>query len=73
MNVLKPGAKTAPASPLTPTPKVAAAGAGGIAATIIIFVCKRFLKVDVPPDVAAAVVAVVAFAAAYIKKSKAHA
>lgn len=52
-------------SPHTPRPKVQAAGVGG-AATIIIVAVLGALGVEVPEEVAAAVAAVVAFAAGYL-------
>lgn len=57
-------------SSATPVPKVAAAGVGGLAGTMIIFAAKRFMKVDVPPDVAAGAVAIGAFVVAYFTKDK---
>lgn len=55
-------------SPATkPVPKVAAAGSGGAAATVLIAVAAQ-LGIDLPPEVAAGVVAIVAFAAGYLKR-----
>lgn len=50
-----------------PVPKVAAAGSGGAAATVLIAIAAQF-GVDLPPEVAAGIVAVVAFAAGYLKR-----
>ena len=50
-----------------PVPKVAAAGSGGAAAAILIAVARQF-GIELPPDVAAGLVAVVAFAAGYLKR-----
>lgn len=53
-------------SDLAPVPKVAAAGAGGTAATLLVTLANA-LGLDLPPEVAAAIVAVAAFAAGYLK------
>jgi hypothetical protein len=50
-----------------PVPKVAAAGSGGVAATLLITLAQA-LGVELPPEVAAGIVAVVAFAAGYLKR-----
>lgn len=65
---IKPAATASPAaSPLKPVPKVAAAGTAGVAATVIIIVA-QMAKVDIPPEVAAGVVAIVTFAIGWWKK-----
>ena len=50
-----------------PVPKVAAAGSAGALGTVLIYVA-GLLGVELPPEVAAAVVALVMFAAGYLKK-----
>lgn len=50
-----------------PVPKVAAAGAGGLGAFLLVTVANA-LGLDMPPEVASAVVAVVSFAAGYLKR-----
>jgi type III secretion system FlhB-like substrate exporter len=50
-----------------PVPKVAAAGSGGVAATVLITIAAQF-GIDLPPEVAAGIVALVAFAAGYLKR-----
>lgn len=50
-----------------PTSKVAAGGAAGAASVVIVFIAEQF-GVDVPPEVGAAVAALLAFAGAYLKK-----
>lgn len=57
----------APASK-APTPKVAAAGTGGAAAAVLVTIAQAF-GVDLPPEAAAGIVALVAFAAGYLKRS----
>lgn len=52
-----------------PKPKVAAAGAGGFAATILISAA-ALAGVDLPPEVAAGMVTVVSFGAGYLKRDK---
>lgn len=52
-----------------PTPKVAAAGIGGSVSVVLIWAVKYFWNVDVPPEIAAAIAAIVSFLAGYIKKS----
>lgn len=49
-----------------PVPKVAAAGASGAAATILVWLV-GLLGVDVPPEVAAAFATLLAFAGGYLK------
>lgn len=53
----------------TPEPKVAAAGAGGAFATVLVVVANA-LGLNLPPEVASGAVAVVAFAAGYVKRSR---
>ncbi len=50
-----------------PVPKVAAAGAGGAAAIVLVYVF-NLLGVELTPEVAAAVTTLLAFAAGYLKK-----
>jgi hypothetical protein len=54
---------------MKPVPKVAATGIAGAAASILVVVANA-LGVDMPPEVAASVVAVVMFAAGYLKRDK---
>lgn len=49
-----------------PTPKVAAAGTAG-AATIVLVYIVGLLGLDVPPEVASAVTALLSFGAGYLK------
>lgn len=53
---------------LTPIRKVSAAGVGGAAATVIIFIL-TLLDVDVPPEAAAGLAALLAFGAGYMTPS----
>lgn len=55
-----------PAS-LTPVPKVAAAGAAGALGTMLIYVA-GVLGIDLPAEVAAAIVVLVMFGAGYLKR-----
>lgn len=50
-----------------PTQKVATAGASGAAAIVIVFIAGQ-LGLEVPPEVGAAVAALLAFAGGYFKK-----
>jgi len=50
-------------------PKVTAAGVGGSAATVLVFVAD-LAGVELPPYVAAAVVTVAAFVAGYVKRTR---
>lgn len=50
-----------------PRAKVAASGAAGAASVVIVFVAGQ-LGVDVPPEVGAAVAALLAFGSGYVKK-----
>lgn len=52
-----------------PTPKVVATGVTGAAAIILVAVANK-LGLDLPPEVAAAIVAVAAFVAGYLKRDK---
>jgi hypothetical protein len=56
-----------PASSIKPTPKVAAVGAGGGIATLLVIVA-QFAKIDLPPEVAAAVVLIATFAFGFFKR-----
>lgn len=51
---------------MKPQPKVAAAGIAGAASILIVYTATLF-GVDVPPEPAAALAAVLSFAAGYIK------
>lgn len=51
---------------MTPQPKVAAAGVAGAVTTVIVFIAAQ-LGLEVPSEVAAAVTALLAFAAGYLK------
>lgn len=53
---------------LSPTPKVAAAGIAGSITLVGVWVAGLF-GLDVPPEVAAAVTAIIATAAGYIKQA----
>jgi hypothetical protein len=50
-----------------PTPKVAAAGASGAVAVVVVYVA-GLLGLDMPAEVSAAVAALVAFAGGYFRK-----
>jgi hypothetical protein len=50
---------------LAPRPKVAAAGIGGAATTILIWILNDLAGVQVTPEVAAALATIIAFAAGY--------
>lgn len=52
-----------------PIAKVANAGWAGSAATVAIFICKQ-LGLDLPPEVAAAIVTLAAYSAAYLTALK---
>ena len=54
---------------LKPAPKVAAAGAGGVFASLLVIIANS-IGLDLPPEVAAGVVTVVSFAAGYLKRDK---
>lgn len=58
-----------PANSLKPVPKVAAAGAGGVFASLLIIIANG-LGLDLPPEVAAGIVTVVTFAAGYLMPDK---
>ncbi len=51
---------------LKPRPKVAAAGAGGVGATLLVTLANA-LGLDLPTEAAAAIVALIAFLAGYFK------
>lgn len=51
----------------TPQPKVAAAGIAGAITVLVVFGLKQFAHIEVPAEVAAALTAVISFAAGYIK------
>lgn len=52
----------------TPRPKIAAAGTAGALAVIALWIAHRFAGLDVPEDVAAAVVTLLAVGTGYLKK-----
>ncbi len=54
-----------------PTNKVAAAGIGGSAAVVLIYLVHVLLNIDMPAEVASAVTALLAFAAGYLMREKA--
>jgi hypothetical protein len=51
---------------MTPKTKVAAAGIGGAATTILLFILTQF-SIEVPGDVGAAIATVISFAAGFLK------
>ena len=51
---------------MKPQPKVAAAGIGGSAAVLIVWIAGQF-GVDMPAEVGAAIAALIGFAAGYFK------
>lgn len=55
---------------LRPTAKIAAVGASGTAATILIVIAQR-AHLELPPEVAAAIVTLVTFGAGWWKKERA--
>lgn len=52
----------------TPRPKIAAAGTAGALAVIALWIAHRFAGLEVPEDVAGAVVALLAVGTGYLKK-----
>lgn len=48
-------------------PKVAAAGVGGAATTVVLYALSEMLGVEVPAEVASAIAGVIAFGAGYLK------
>lgn len=56
-----------PPTSLKPTPKVAAAGLGGATAIVLVAVANA-AGLDLPPEAASAVVALLSFGAAYWKR-----
>jgi enamine deaminase RidA (YjgF/YER057c/UK114 family) len=52
---------------MAPTSKVTAAGAGGAAGIVIVFIAGQF-GVDVSPEVAAAITTLIALVAGYFKR-----
>lgn len=54
----------------SPTAKVEAAGIGGAATTVLIYLVQTYTEVTLPATVAAAIVTLIAFGAAYLKPSK---
>jgi hypothetical protein len=61
------GAKGTDQPTAEPTSKVTAAGAGGAASILLVYIAGLF-GLDVPPEAAAAVAALIAFLAGYVKK-----
>lgn len=55
---------------LAPTSKVSAAGAGGAAGIVIVFIAGQF-GLDVSPEVAAAITTLIALVAGYFKRESA--
>ena len=55
------------ANTATPTPKMAAAGITGAVAIVLVWLAGLF-GLEVPPEVAAAVAAILAFGAGYFKR-----
>ncbi len=51
---------------VAPRPKIAAAGIAGAATTILIWILHDLVGVEVPPEVAAALATLLAFAAGYL-------
>lgn len=64
----KDAVTTYPQPTAVPTSKVAAVGIAGTLTTILVFILGYF-NVVVPPEVVAALVTLVTFAAGYLKKS----
>jgi hypothetical protein len=62
------GAKGTDQPTAAPTSKVTAAGAGGAASILLVYIAGLF-GVDVPPAAAAAVATLLAFLAGYIKEA----
>lgn len=55
---------------LTPVPKVAAAGIAGAVTVLLVFVVQAIWpNFDIPSEVSAALTAIIAFAAGYMKRS----
>lgn len=52
-----------------PKPKVKAAGAAGAASVLIVFVAGQF-GLDIPPEAAAGITTLLAFAGGYLRKEK---
>lgn len=52
-----------------PKPKVAAAGAAGTAATVLVALAPQF-GIDLSPEAAAGIVTIASFAAGYLKRER---
>jgi hypothetical protein len=70
LNVAAPNTIPIKQPTLKPVPKVAAVGVGGVAATLIVVMAKRLLKIDVPPDVATGIVAIALFGFGFATKDR---
>lgn len=55
--------------PLKPVPKVAATGYSAVAGTILVIIANA-LGLDLPPEAAAGIVALIAFVGGFIKKDR---
>ena len=66
----KNGEKIGESTGLVPVPKVAAAGIAGAVTVVIVFIVQTaFPDFEIPETVVAAVTAIIAFGAGYIKRS----
>jgi len=54
---------------MEPTQKVAAAGIGGAASVVLVYILGQF-GLDVPPEVASAITTLAAFVAGYMTKER---
>ena len=48
-----------------PTPKMAASGISGALTVILIWACRQFFKLEIPPEIASAVTVTFGFVAGY--------
>lgn len=55
---------------LKPTPKLAMAGVSGLASGLLVFVVKSVFKVDMPEEVAIAIVGVGTWLGGWLKRDK---
>lgn len=53
-----------------PTNKVAAAGIGGSVSAVLIWAVTQLFTVDIPPEIAAAITAIISFASGYLVREK---
>jgi hypothetical protein len=53
------------ARPLKPVSKVAVSGAAGAAVSVLVWILRQFMAVDIPPDIAAALITLLMFAVGY--------